>query len=335
MAFLDNSGDIILDAVLTDLGRMRLARGDGSFKITQFALGDDEIDYAQYDKNDTNGSAYYDLNILQTPILEAFTNNTSLLKAKLVSLPRTDLLHLPILKLNQNDARNRLHSTGNALNKFVVSVDKETSQGVVADSDAAKDAGILPNNGLLIDGYINGVDVPGTIPGAAFIRIDQGIDNEEVSPTTTLDPTLIETQYIIEIDDRLGSIVNSNGTTIAAVNFVDDDNIASYYVTSNTNINSITNIQNETSVGNDTEIKGPRGTRLQFKIRTSLEVQQSDFLFGRLGKKSQNWVLATGTGVTPTAGTTTTVHYIDTTIRVTGVVTGYRLDIPIRLVKKA
>ena len=39
MAFLDNSGDIILDAVLTDTGRMRLARGDGSFKIAKYAFG--------------------------------------------------------------------------------------------------------------------------------------------------------------------------------------------------------------------------------------------------------------------------------------------------------
>ena len=51
MAFLDNSGDIILDAVLTDTGRLRLARGDGSFKITKFAFGDDEIDYSSYDGN--------------------------------------------------------------------------------------------------------------------------------------------------------------------------------------------------------------------------------------------------------------------------------------------
>ena len=51
MAFLDNSGDIILDAVLTDTGRMRLAKGDGSFRIAKFALGDDEIDYALYNKN--------------------------------------------------------------------------------------------------------------------------------------------------------------------------------------------------------------------------------------------------------------------------------------------
>ena len=46
MAFLDNSGDIILDAVLTDTGRMRLAKGDGTFKIVKFALSDDEIVYS-------------------------------------------------------------------------------------------------------------------------------------------------------------------------------------------------------------------------------------------------------------------------------------------------
>ena len=80
MAFLDNSGDIILDAVLTDTGRKRLAAGDGSFKIAKFALGDDEIDYGLFDRNHSSGSAYYDLNILQTPVLEAFTNNTSVLK---------------------------------------------------------------------------------------------------------------------------------------------------------------------------------------------------------------------------------------------------------------
>ena len=70
MGFLDNSGDIILDAVLTDTGRMRLAKGDGSFNIVKFALGDDEIDYGLYDKNHPSGSAYYDINILQTPVLE-------------------------------------------------------------------------------------------------------------------------------------------------------------------------------------------------------------------------------------------------------------------------
>ena len=73
--FLNNSGDIILDAVLTDAGRERLARGDGSFEIDKFALSDDEINYELYDT--TAGTAYADLNILRTPIMEAFTNSNS------------------------------------------------------------------------------------------------------------------------------------------------------------------------------------------------------------------------------------------------------------------
>ena len=75
MGFLDNSGDIILDAVLTDHGRKLLAKGDGSFQITKFALADDEINYTLYNATHPSGSAYYDVEILQTPVLEAFTDN--------------------------------------------------------------------------------------------------------------------------------------------------------------------------------------------------------------------------------------------------------------------
>ena len=77
MAFLDNSGDIILDAVLTEVGRKRLAEatrnGGNGAKVTAFSVGDDEINYSQYDLNNPSGSNYADLEILQTPILEAFT----------------------------------------------------------------------------------------------------------------------------------------------------------------------------------------------------------------------------------------------------------------------
>ncbi len=102
MAFLDNSGDIILDAVLTDTGRLRLAQGDGSFKISKFALGDDEINYTLYNKNHASGSAYFDLEILQTPVLEAITNNSAQIKSRLMTISRTNLLFMPILKLNTN-----------------------------------------------------------------------------------------------------------------------------------------------------------------------------------------------------------------------------------------
>ena len=97
MAFLDNSGDIILDAVLTDTGRFRLAKGDGSFRISKFAIADDEINYGSYNSTHASGSAYYDLEISQTPVLESFTDNAAMLKSKLMTVARNNILYLPIL----------------------------------------------------------------------------------------------------------------------------------------------------------------------------------------------------------------------------------------------
>ena len=106
MAFLDNSGDIILDAVLTDVGRMRMAQGDGSFRVTKFALGDDEINYGLYNSTHTGGTAYYDLEIRQTPILESFSTSEGSLKSKLISYTNPNLLYLPELILNTNENNN-------------------------------------------------------------------------------------------------------------------------------------------------------------------------------------------------------------------------------------
>jgi len=58
MGYLDNS-IVTVDAILTKKGRELLARGDGSFKITQFALADDEIDYTLYNPLHPSGSAFY------------------------------------------------------------------------------------------------------------------------------------------------------------------------------------------------------------------------------------------------------------------------------------
>ena len=90
MAFLDNSGDIILDAVLTETGRRRMAQGN--FRIVKFGIGDDEIDYSLYDKNHASGSAYYDLEILQTPVFEAFTQVNAGINYGLLATTAVDLL---------------------------------------------------------------------------------------------------------------------------------------------------------------------------------------------------------------------------------------------------
>jgi hypothetical protein len=85
MGYLNNS-TIIVDAVLTKKGREALARQDGSFKITQFALGDDEIDYSLYNENHSNGSAFAGEAIENLPLLEAIPDDQAILNSKLVSL---------------------------------------------------------------------------------------------------------------------------------------------------------------------------------------------------------------------------------------------------------
>lgn len=93
MGLLDNSGDILIDAVLTDIGREFLARNDGSFEIVRYSFGDDEIDYALFNAN--TGSLQQDLSILNTPIFEANVNEKIALKHQLLSISNPDLKFLP------------------------------------------------------------------------------------------------------------------------------------------------------------------------------------------------------------------------------------------------
>jgi hypothetical protein len=97
MGYLNNSV-ITVDAILTTKGRQLLAKNDGSFRITQFALADDEINYTLYNPNHPSGSAYYGEAIQNMPLLEAFPLETQIMKYKLVTLPR-GTAKLPILDL--------------------------------------------------------------------------------------------------------------------------------------------------------------------------------------------------------------------------------------------
>jgi hypothetical protein len=309
MAFLDNSGDIILDAVLTDHGRKVLSKGDGSFRITKFALGDEEINYTLYNPNQTSGSAYYDLEILQTPVLESFTNNGSSMKTKLVTIANTNLLYLPVLKLNQNLTNTKTHTSG----AFMVAVDRSTE-----GTDAAGTTSAV--------GYVGSNQVQGVLFGESFedsnyIRVDQGLDTTEISPKQRSSISdMIESSYIIQIDNRLGYIADRNGNRVAA-DFIDDDNIAFYTVDSSDNVVS-DNLDD--SVSTTQTIAGPRGTTLEFKIGASLDLNTSTYLFTQLG----------GTATMDNkAGATSTVNFIDVMVRATGMSTGYTIDIPVRFIK--
>lgn len=311
MGFQDNSGDIILDVVLTDEGRRRLARGDGNFRVVKFALGDDEINYSLF--NATASSALQDLSILQTPVLEAFTNNTSLMKSKLLSLSNQNLLYLPMVKLNTVANRSvATHGDGN----YVVLVDQNTTdnkpQGLTTSIGFS--AGGDPNVGMIF-----GV---ATDDKGAFIKLDAGIDSTNVSE---IDESLIETEFQIEIDNRLGSIVDRSGKTFLSPTAIDDDNVATYIIRKTSNSPFVFTPSQEALEAQSSAINGPIASTIEFKIRSSQDLRVSNFLFDRIG--------TTTTTYTDAGGANPTVKIIDSIVRVTGLTTGYAVDIPVRFAK--
>lgn len=309
MAFLDNSGDIILDAVLTDTGRLRLARGDGSFKITKFAFGDDEVNYGLYDKNNTSGSAYYDLDILQMPVFEAFTNNTSVLKYPLLSISRTNLLYLPILKLSDKLGSNNEAGFTAALTyngNFIIRCD-----------DTAITQSYSSNE-------LDGVN-PTSNPNKG-IKIDQGIDSNIGVPRNDVGDTLkssglYESQYMVMLDNRLATLIGADGSTVLPPSFIDDDNIATYFISEASNGASFISkiITDENSSQTNQAIQGPRGTTLSFLLKVPFSLQKGTELFTKLGAEDVSGA--------------NTFYYIDTNVVVRGVTTGASLTIPVRFVK--
>ena len=97
MGYLNNSV-VTVDAILTDKGRELLAKNDGTFRITQFALSDDEIDYTLYNPTNPSGSAFYGQAIENMPLLEAFPLVTQEMKYVLTTLPR-GTSKMPVLDL--------------------------------------------------------------------------------------------------------------------------------------------------------------------------------------------------------------------------------------------
>ena len=182
----------------------------------------------------------------------------------------------------------------------------------------AETEGTTNNANLYAVGYNAGQPVQGVVFGESlmgdnFIRLDQGIDSTEISPKQTLDPDLVEDSYIIQIDNRLGKIASKDGDLVPE-DYIDEDNIASYTV----DVGLVTQITDDSNSQTQT-ISGPRGTTLSFKIASSVDLNTSTFLFTQLG------------GLSTLEGKS--VRHIDSIVRVTGMKTGYSINIPVRFVK--
>ena len=222
----------------------------------------------------------------------------------MISLTNNNLLYLPIIKLNTeaNQAWSPTVSTGLASGSHAVLVDQTTVEELEPE----------------MTNFINGFQGPTNGVTSKYIRLEQGLDTSEISNNFNLDAELTENQYIVEIDNRFGSLINISGNPINP-SFIDDDNIASYYISTSPFVTNL-NAEVEGATTTPSVIEGPRGTKLEFSILASLNLRTSEFLFDQVGN-------------TTTFGGKN-IKFIDTLVRVNGATTGYRVDVPVRFVKK-
>lgn len=324
MAFLDNSGDIILDAVLTETGRRKMAQG--TFRIVRFALGDDEIDYALYNKDHPSGSAYYDLEILQTPVFEALTQVNAGINYGLLGTTALDLLYMPVMSINQLSIG--AGSFGN-----ITSADN-----VFYIADSSNDGTNTIANALTADSkdFITGDKTPTT-----FVFAENGINSGwNVSPIGTMANqtnylianALVDKSYYVFYDNRyfngaygpsFGSqFDNSNQTLLleAGTSTSIDHGLANYsgvrlraqrdniYWQADTSFN-----EQDYSV-----IEGPRGTcvgvapQIVSGLDAEYELNGGDITINSIACK-----------------------FIDSTIYVQGNLSHAQIQIPVRIVKIA
>jgi len=327
MAFLDNSGDIILDAILTDIGRKRLAQGN--FKISKFKFGDDEIDYSLYDINHPSGSVYADLTILQTPILEPST------KLEILYGPtahtRTDLLYLPILKSNElvSDAVQATSSL------YWLAVNTETANDLktrFSGSSNHLQSDLTSGKVVVVESGLDTTDLTGDAANrASYIVSTNMLDS---SYTLNMDNrflvgayTATRTSYFRN-DSAGAAEVNltplSRVTANSSTSFLDNHSTYSIYGVNNNVIYNAT-----TAATTISAIAGPRGSVCAVNFSAQSELSSTS-----TGTRSSLYSLY-GFTDQKLFGGGSNYDYIDTTVYLEGDSSTSRIQIPLRIVRYA
>lgn len=349
MAFLDNSGDIILDAVLTDVGRQKLANGNG-ISIIKFALGDDEINYGQFDKNHPSGSAYYDLEILQTPIFEAVTQINANVNYGLMSYTNPNLLYMPILKKNEIDNAVNMAATLRR-GMYYVAANNETAVAMAGATAGIASNMIIESNSVSFRciGYEFGID---------SIEINKtSIDKAQYLTTTSLDGanfTVEANQLFINQVHSLGSTATAYANDLATNALATFPTITQISATTSTSLSrnranyiSYTNLKGAsvniydptgggTTAGTHSVIEGPSSRLVLLNITVAPGLEHiaggtRDRKYSEYGSTGQTATATFGDSVTGVAGT---YDFIDTSIYLSHDVTGAQVSIPIRIVRK-
>jgi len=326
MAFLDNSGDIILDAVLTDTGRKKMA--DGNFKITRFGLGDDEINYSQYNKNHASGSAYYDLEILQTPIFQS-TTQVSNINYGLLNISNKNILYMPSLKVNS--LQPTMQSIYGGI--YYVATNSTTIGNLSITSDQYQDNTTNNVPAIYIEGGINSTDLAKTQSNqAAYIRnlrlsnrtysisVDNRIFKAVMGPAPGQSFSVDSTGGAFLLPQNLRVIAGSSADTSL-------ENYSTYRV--NGINDAVYQTQTGVSVAAFSAISGPGDTVTVFKLMVHdalCSSTTSDNLYSKIGSTAATPSPSIGSG---------TYDYIDTFVYITGLTTGATIGLPVRVIRSA
>ena len=133
MGFLrHDTNNVIIDAVLTDLGRQRLAKNNGTFRIVHYGFGDDEVDYTIIKKFGRQvGKEKIEKN---TPVFEGQTIGSLALKHPLITLSNPTLTVFPTLSLEQGATTTIKNVEGS--NRATVTVNQAIPSNVSANTAA-------------------------------------------------------------------------------------------------------------------------------------------------------------------------------------------------------
>ena len=187
MGYLNNSV-VTVDAILTDKGRQLLAQNDGTFRITQFALSDDEIDYTLYNPTNPSGSAFYGQAIENMPLLEAFPLVTQEMKYVLTTLPR-GTSKMPVLNLGYSFITLKqgasLAITPQTLNYLGGNTTFESSGYTATISDVRT---LSTFNGV-------GINTPDAVALNSTVTIGTNVSKTVVGTTINLTATTVNTLF--------------------------------------------------------------------------------------------------------------------------------------------
>jgi hypothetical protein len=328
MAFLDNSGDILLDCVLTDTGRKRLS--EGNFQIRKFALGDDAINYRLYNKNHPSGSAYFDLEILQTPVEVAHTKVVPIHHG-LLSLTNQNLLYLPDVELNQKIDQAVLRYN----NVVYLAVNAETATKLT-DASSLDPKYVLRANDpsqkrlVVFESGLNTPDLKGTPQNNTYLN---GLNDNQyiVEGSTKYFNGMYGTGPAATMtNDAVGNFDINIGPLTLASNPVPSKDIAGFNAYTIRGANNKIEYYASAGINVDTlksAIQGPRST-FGATMPSVFEELRADSSGGRPqafindGKLAQN-VFSTGQ----------LYDYIDTFVRITGGSSNRSIQVPYRIIR--